>query len=124
MLLDDIAVLAEECAWLDDFDGLVQALSRRLRNTYRIRVRQRLVTNVKRLVEIGVEAVMVDRYVDVEDIAVFEYALVWNAVADDLVERCAYGLGEVTIVERRRVGLFGSAHHCIQSLQPLLHRAQ
>jgi hypothetical protein len=85
VLLDDVSILAEQCAWLDNLDGLVQALSCCLRYTHRIRVCQSLVSNVKCLVEIRVETAVVDRNVNVQDIAVLEYALVGNAVADDFV---------------------------------------
>jgi hypothetical protein len=34
-----------------------------------------------------------------------EDSLVRNAVADDLIDRCAHGLGEVAVIERRGIGL-------------------
>lgn len=49
---------------------------------------------------------MVDGDIDVEDVAVLEDTLVGNAVADDLVGRRAYGLGEVAVVQRRGITLF------------------
>ena len=45
------------------------------------------------------EAVVVKSDVDVENVTVLKYSLIWNTVADDLVNRCAYGLGEVAVVE-------------------------
>lgn len=48
---------------------------------------------------------MVDGDIDVENVAVFEYSLVRDAVANDLVQRRAYGLGEVAVVEGRWVRL-------------------
>lgn len=99
MLLNDVAVFAEQRARLDNLNSLVQALTRRLRHAHRVWVRQRLVSNVKGLVQICVETAVVDGDVDVEDVAVLEHSLVGNAVADDLVERRAYGLGEMAVVE-------------------------
>ena len=90
VLLDDVAVLAEQRAGLNELDSLVQALSCCLRHTYCIRVRQRLVANVVRLVEIAVEATVVERHVNVEDVAILEHSLVGNAVANDFVDRGAY----------------------------------
>jgi hypothetical protein len=90
VLLNDIAILAEESAWLDKLDSLVQALSRSFRHTNGIRVCQRLVTDVVCLVQIAVEATVVESYVDVEDIAVLEDSLIGDAVANDFVDRCTY----------------------------------
>lgn len=42
---------------------------------------------------------MVKSDIDVEDIAVFEYILIGNAVADGLVNAGTYRLGEVAVVE-------------------------
>ena len=36
ILLDDVAILAEECARLDHVDSLVQTFSRRLRHSYSV----------------------------------------------------------------------------------------
>jgi hypothetical protein len=85
VLLDDISIFTEQCAWLDDLDGLLQALSRRFRYAHGVRVCQGLVANVECLVQIRVETTVIDRNVNVQDIAVFEYSLVRDAVADDLV---------------------------------------
>jgi hypothetical protein len=52
-----------------------------------------------------VEAVVIEGDVDVEDVAILEDSLVRNTVADDLIDRCTYGLGEVAVIERRGIGL-------------------
>ena len=44
-------------------------------------------------------AVVIERDVDVEDVAVAERTLVWDAVADDFVKRCADRFWEVAVVE-------------------------
>jgi hypothetical protein len=57
------------------------------------------------LVQVAVEAAVVEGYVDVEDVAVLEGALVRDAVADDFVGGGADGFGEVAVVEGGGVGL-------------------
>lgn len=106
VLLDYVSVLAEERAGLDHLDGLVQALSRSFHYADSIWIRQGLVANVVCLVEVAVEAAVVQGDVDVEDVAVLEDALIGNAVADDLVRRGADRLGEFAVVEGRRVCLW------------------
>ena len=101
--LDHVAKVAEQSAGLDQLDSLRQALAGRLGDAHRVRVGLRLVADVVCLVEIAVVAFMVEGDVEVEDVAVDEDALVGNAVADDLVERCADGLGEEVVVQGRRV---------------------
>lgn len=45
------------------------------------------------------ESAVVQRNINVNDITVFERALVRNAVADDLINRCADGSGEIDIIQ-------------------------
>lgn len=106
VLLDDISIFTEKCAWLHHRNGLVQALSRCLYDADGVGICQCLLADVVSLVEITVEAAMVESYVDVEDVTVFEDALVGNAVANDFVGRGAHRLGEAAVVERRRIGLW------------------
>lgn len=47
VLLDDVSVLTEECAWLNNLDSLVQALSCSLRYPHRVWVGQSLVSDVE-----------------------------------------------------------------------------
>eukprot|EP01139_Manchomonas_bermudensis_P023676 Amastigsp_a841384_207.p2 type:complete len:199 gc:universal Amastigsp_a841384_207:413-1009(+) len=61
------------------------------------------VADKERLVEIRVHAVLKDRDVDVDDVAVLERVRVRDAVADDFVDRGADALGVAFVVERRRV---------------------
>lgn len=51
------------------------------------------------------KAAVVKSDVNVEDVTILEDSLIGNAVADDLVDRCAYRFGEVAIVEGRWVRL-------------------
>ena len=99
VLLDDVAVLAEKCTWLNDFDSLLQAFSRRFRHTYRIRVCQCLVTDIICLIKVTVETVVIECHINVEDVAVLEWSVVRDAVAYDFVGRGADGFGEVAVVE-------------------------
>lgn len=105
VLLDDVAKLANLDAGLDGLDGLVQALAGGLDDAHVVRVGLGAVANVVGLVEIGVVALVVEGHVNVEDVAVEEDALVGNAVADDFVDRRTAGLGEVVVVEGRRIRL-------------------
>ena len=57
----------------------------------------------ERGVGVAVDAVEVDRDVEVDDVAVDERAVVGDPVADDLVDRGAQRLGEAVVVERARV---------------------
>ena len=103
--LDDAAELADRRPGLDELDGLVQALARRLDDPDGVGVCPGAVADVVRLVEVGVVAPVVDGDVQVEDVAVQEDAVVWDPVADDLVRGSTQGFGEVVIVQRRRVRL-------------------
>lgn len=68
--LDDAAEVADGRAGLDDLDGLVEALARRLDDPDRVRVCLGAVADVVRLVEVGVVTLVVDGDVQVEDVAV------------------------------------------------------
>lgn len=87
VLLNDLAKVAERRAGLDELDGLVQALPRRLDDPDRVRVGLGALAHVVRLVHIGVVAPVVQGNVQVENVAIQQDALVGNAVADDLVWR-------------------------------------
>jgi hypothetical protein len=99
MFLNDITVFAEQRAWLGNFNSLVQTFTCRLGYPYRVWVRQCLVSNIVGFVQVCVETAVIDGNVDVEDVSVFQYSLVGNAVANDLVKRRAYGLWKVAVVE-------------------------
>lgn len=105
VLLDGVAELAERGTRLHELDGLVQALAGRLDDPHVVGVGLGSVADVVGLVEVGVVAFVVDGDVEVENIAVQEDSLVGDSVADDLVGRGAKRLGEVVVVERRRVRL-------------------
>lgn len=68
--LDCVAEIAEECAWFNELDRFVQAVSCSFYNADVVWVLRRRFAYVVCLVEIGVEASMVERNVDVENVAV------------------------------------------------------
>jgi hypothetical protein len=103
VFLDNVTEVANLDAWLDVGDGLLQALSRGLDKAYIVRVGLRFVADVVRLVQITVVAFVEERDVNVEEVAILQNSHVGNAVANDFVDRCAYGLGEMVVVQGRRV---------------------
>jgi hypothetical protein len=63
--LNDVPNLPKQHTRLDQLDSLIQTISRCLNDPHRIRVSPRLVANVVRLVEVAVEAPVVEGYVNV-----------------------------------------------------------
>lgn len=98
MLLDDVSKLAEQGSRLHLLDSQLQTLAGRLHNTDRVGIRLGPVADIVRLVEITVVAIMIQRHVQIDDVAVEEDALVRDAVANNLIYRRADRLGEVVIV--------------------------
>ena len=98
VLLDDVAELADEHARLDGGNRFFKALPRALHHANCVWVGLGFVPHVVCLVKVAVEALVVQGNVNVDDVAVHESALVGNAMADDLVDRGADGLGEVIVV--------------------------
>jgi len=84
--LDDVAKLAEQSAGLYQLDGLVQTLTRSLDNANSVGIRLRPITNVVCLVQITVEALVVESHVEVDDVSVQQDPFIGNAVANDLVD--------------------------------------
>lgn len=104
-LLNNVAWIAEQHPRLHDLDRLIQRVACRLDDANRVRICKRLVTNVVCLVNIAVESFMVERNVDVKDVAILQNALVGNTVANDFVQGGADRLREVAVVKRRWVRL-------------------
>jgi len=52
-----------------------------------------------------VEATVIESYIKVYDVAVYEFSLIWDTVTNNLVDGSAYRLGEVYIVQRGWVRL-------------------
>lgn len=99
VLIDRGTKVAEEDAWLDHRDGVVQAGARCLDDTHGVGVVTGFLADIVGLVEIAVVAVVVEGDINVEDIAVNEGSLVGDAVADNFVDRGTYGFREVTVVQ-------------------------
>ena len=103
VFLDDVAKLPDRGTRLHGLDREVEALPRRLNHPNRIGVCLRLIADVVGLVQVAVVTFVVKGDVEVEDIAVQEYPLIRDTVADDLVRRGADRLGKVVVVEGRGV---------------------
>lgn len=82
---------------------LVQTFTTRLHDPHAVGIRKRFVTNVVCLVQVAVETAMVQRHVNVDDVTINQASPVRDPVADDLVDRCADGLRETVVIERRGV---------------------
>ena len=100
MLLDGPADLVEGSARAHDRDGALEALAGDLDEAAALVVD---VADQEGGVGVAVDAVEVDRDVEVADVAVDQRAVVGDAVADHLVDRGAQRLREAVVVERARV---------------------
>jgi hypothetical protein len=87
-LLDRVAVVAEQRAGFHQFDGFFQAVACGFDDAHAVGVLGGA-ADVVGFVQVAVEAAVVEGYVDVEDVAVLQGALVGDAVADDFVDGCA-----------------------------------
>lgn len=105
VLLNRVAKVTVQRPWLDELDRLIKTLSSRLNDAHGVRVSLRPVAHVVRLIQVTVVALMVERDIQVDNVAVHEDALVGNTVADDLVDRGADRLREMVVVQGRWVGL-------------------
>lgn len=99
MLVNCVTEVPKRHTRLHHSDSLVETLSRGLDHAHGIRVVSSFLADVISFVEVSVKAFVVERYVDVKNVAVDELALVGNAVADDFVEGGADGFGEVAVVQ-------------------------
>lgn len=98
--LDRIAKVSYWRSRLDHRYCCIQAVPRRLYHTDCIRICFRFVPNIICLVDVAVEAVVIKCYINVDDIAIFQLPLVWYAMTDNLVDRCADRFWEVVVVQR------------------------
>lgn len=99
VFLDDLAELANGDPWFDDLNSHVQGLARRFHEPNRVGIRFGLVANIVGLVQVGMVSTVVQRNVEVEDVAIQKNSLIRNAVAYNLIRRRTYGLGKVVVVE-------------------------
>lgn len=98
LLGDYIARLLERHARLDNFYCFVEASAGGLDHADGVRICLCFIANIVGLVEVRVEAAVVEGDVDVDNVAVDEFALVGDAVADYFVDRSADGFGEFAVV--------------------------
>lgn len=108
VLLNDISGFSEQHAWLHQLNRLVQAFPRGLDDSHGIRICLGFVPDIVRLVDISVEPFMVQRNVDVNDIAILQWPLIGDTVADGFVDRGTDRLGEVHVIQRGRIRLRSS----------------
>lgn len=105
MLFDHISRVPEKHTRLHQVDGHVQTLSRSLDNANGVGVRPGLISDIVGFVQVTMVTVVVQCHVDVDNVTVLERSLVGNAVADGLVDRGADGLGEMHVIQGRRIRL-------------------
>lgn len=106
MLLDDGSKVSYRRAGLHNRNGLVQAFSRRFNYPDRIWVRLGSIADIVGFVEVSMISLVIDRYVEIEDVTIEEESLVGYPVADHFVWRGTQRFREVIIVQRRRICLF------------------
>ena len=101
VLLDHFTDVAQAAARLDDLDGLVHAflgdLGQALGPHWHI-------ADVEHAAGVAVVAILDHRDVDVQGVAIFQWLVTWNAVADHVVDRGADRLGEAFVIQRGRDG--------------------
>jgi hypothetical protein len=104
VILDHVAELAKESTWSDESDSLIEAFSCRLDNAHGIGVVP-CPADVVCLVEIAVIALVVQRYIEVDDVAVEKDALIRDTMADNLVHGRAERFRKEVVVEGRWIRL-------------------
>src|SRR3989344_636783 len=102
VLLDDFTDVAQAAPRLDDFNRLVHAFLGHLRQALSP---DRHVADVEHAAGVAVVAVLDDRDVDVQGVAILERLVVRDAVADHMVDRGADRLRVALVVQRGRDGL-------------------
>lgn len=85
VLFYDVAGIPEKHAGLDDGYRLVEALPRRFHDPDRIRIGSGPVPNIVGLVQVAMEALMVQRDINVENVAIHKYPLIRDTMTDDFV---------------------------------------
>lgn len=103
MLLNDVSKVSEENSGLRNLDCLVETLPCCFDNADRICICFCFIPNIVSLVQITMIALVVQCHVDVEYVAIKQDPLVRDAMTDDLVGRRTYRLGEMVVIEWRRV---------------------
>ena len=105
MFLNNVAEVLDCNAGFDMSDGFLEAFAGGLDEANIVRISPGFVSYVVSLVEITVITLMEERYVNIENVTVLQHSLVGDAVADNFIDRSAYGFGEMVVIQRRRVRL-------------------
>lgn len=104
-LLNRVAVVAEQGAGFDKLDGFLQTVSRGLHDTDVVWILCSGIADVVGLIQVSVEAAVVECNINVEDIAIFQRSVVRDTMTNDLVWTCADGLWEMAVVKWGWIGL-------------------
>ena len=99
MLFNDGARVADQHSGLHELDGALETFSCSFNDADGVCGGVGCAANVISLVEVAVEATMVESYVKIENVTSLEESLVWNAVADHFIDGCAEGFGKVDVIE-------------------------
>lgn len=103
MLLNNVTKLADQNTGLDSLDGFIQALAGGLDDSHGVGVGLGLVANIVGFVEVGVVTLVEQANVNVKNVAIDKNSLIGDSVADDFVDGCTTGLGEVIVVQGGRI---------------------
>lgn len=90
VLFNHVSGVSEQHPWLDQLNGLVKAFSRRFDNSDSVWVGLCLVAHIVRLIQVSVEAAVVQSNVNIHDVAIFQRSLIRNTMANGLVNRSAH----------------------------------
>lgn len=88
MFFDDITKFPNENARLHRLDSLFKTFAGCLNNSNIVWISFGFIANIVRLVQIGMVTLVVERNIDVQDIAIDERSLIGNTVANNFVDRC------------------------------------
>lgn len=85
VLLDHVSRISEQHAGFDDLNGLEEAFTRCFNDSHRLGVGSCLVAHIICLIQVAMEAFVVQGDVEIEDIAIQEDSLIRYAVAYHLI---------------------------------------
>lgn len=88
VFLNDLSKFSNWYTWFDYLDGHVQGLPGRFNESNRVRISFGLVADVVSLVNIGMVSAMVQRNIEVKNVAIKKDSLIRDSVAYNLIRRC------------------------------------
>lgn len=100
--MTQLIVMKQQChtngLWLTRFDGFTEAF---VRNLYQfLCFWTNFFTYTKGLVKVPMKATMVHSNINVTNVAIHQWSLVWDPVADNLIHRSAARFRKTIVVER------------------------